>query len=97
MPVVNDRVSRYLLVLAFAGIQGVLWTGENGILDYVNLGRDIAEAEARNDRLASRNQRLVEDVVDLKSRDEAVEELARNRLGMIRDGELFYQVIERRQ
>ena len=91
------RPARYLLILALAGIQGVLWTGENGILDYVNLSRDVAEGEARNARLSTRNARLLEDVVDLKSRDEAVEELARNRLGMIGSGELFYQVVDQRR
>lgn len=76
-------------------VQWVLWTGSNGIMEYVNLNRDLADATARNQRLAERNRLLLEDVLDIKSRDEAIEEMARNRLGMIREGELFYQVVER--
>ena len=78
-----------LLVL----LQWVLWTGRNGILEFVNLNRDVAEAEARNARLARRNHQLLEDVIDIKSRDEAIEELARDRLGLIREGEHFFQVV----
>lgn len=76
-------------------VQWVLWTGSNGVMEYVNLNRDLADATARNQRLAERNRLLLEDVLDIKSRDEAIEEMARNRLGMIREGELFYQVVER--
>ena len=72
----------------------VLVAGENGIFDYRNLQFDIANAEARNQRLSQRNQRLLKDVVDLKSRVEAVEELARNKLGMIKKGEIFYHIID---
>lgn len=82
------------LVASLLLVQSVLWTGNNGILEYINLNRDVADAKARNSRLSDRNQLLLEDVLDIKSRDEAVEELARNRLGMIRQGELFYQVVE---
>ncbi|KAA3634427.1 MAG: cell division protein FtsB [Proteobacteria bacterium] len=80
-----------LLVLA----QWVLWVGQNGVLELVNLSRDVGEAQARNARLAERNRLLLEDVLDIKSKDEAIEEMARNRLGMVRDGERFFQVIER--
>ena len=73
--------------------QWVLWTGRNGILEYVNLTQDVTEARARNERLTRRNRQLLEDVVDIKTRDEAIEELARSRLGMIREGERFFQVV----
>ncbi len=86
----------WLLAAMLVVVQWALWTGQNGILEYVNLTRDVADARARNDRLAERNRLLLEDVLDLKSRDEAIEEMARNRLGMIRQGEQFYQVVERR-
>jgi cell division protein FtsB len=82
-----------ILVMLVVLTQWVLWTGRNGILEYVNLTQDVAEARARNDRLTRRNRLLLEDVLDLKTRDEAIEELARSRLGMIREGERFFQVV----
>ncbi|GJL82032.1 MAG: cell division protein FtsB [marine bacterium B5-7] len=92
------RVSRFwpaLLTAVLVFVQVVLWTGQNGVLEYINLKGDVDDAVARNERLSERNQTLLEDVVDIKSRDEAVEELARTRLGMIRKGEQFYQIVER--
>lgn len=84
-----------LLACSLIGAQAVLWTGHNGILDYVEIRRDLRESVAHNASLGERNRRLVEDVVELKSRDDAVEEIARRSLGMIRAGETFYRVIER--
>ena len=84
------------LAAAILLAQGVLWTGQNGVFDYISLQQDIHDSRERNARLSRRNDRLIEDVADLKSRTDAVEEIARNQLGMIREGEVFYQVIERR-
>ncbi len=100
MPVTpaSERPRRVLvtgLAVGLVLVQWVLWTGNNGILEYAGLTRDVSDARARNERLAARNALLAEDVIDIKSRDEAIEELARNRLGMIRDGERFYHVVER--
>lgn len=95
MTIEGRRLLPWFLGALLVWVQWALWTGSNGIMEYVNLKRDLADAQARNERLAERNRLLLEDVLDIKSRDEAVEEMARSRLGMIRDGELFYQVVER--
>ena len=83
------------LMCFLAGMVGILVLGQNGLMENHHLKADISQAQARNQRLADRNQRLLKDVVDIKSRIEAVEELARNKLGMIKQGEVFYHVIER--
>jgi cell division protein FtsB len=49
--------------------------------------RDNAGLQQRNDALAA-------EVEDLKSGEAAVEERARNELGMIKPGETFYRVVE---
>jgi len=61
----------------------------------------VAELEARveaqreeNGQLAARNAALAAEVDDLQSGLEAVEERARAELGLIRDGESFYLVVE---
>lgn len=61
----------------------------------------VAELEARvetqreeNGRLAARNDALGAEVSDLKSGLDAVEERARAELGLIREGEEFYLVVE---
>ena len=46
---------------------------------------------------AERNRLLAADVRDLKEGTEAVEEIARKDLGMIRDGESFFLIVEPQQ
>ncbi|HAM76916.1 MAG TPA: septum formation initiator subfamily, partial [Alcanivorax sp.] len=51
----------------------------------------------KNAELAERNRLLAADVRDLKEGTEAVEEIARKDLGMIRDGESFFLIVEPQQ
>ena len=48
-----------------------------------------------NEDLTERNLLLEIEVLDLKNGLEAVEERARSELGMIKDGEVFYLLIEK--
>lgn len=61
----------------------------------------VVELEARvetqreeNSELAARNDALAAEVTDLKSGLEAVEERARAELGLIREGEEFFLVVD---
>ena len=47
-----------------------------------------------NAKLRQRNDALAADVRDLKHGDQAVEARARTELGLIKPGEIFYQVVE---
>jgi cell division protein FtsB len=78
------------LVLA---LQYPLWFGKGGWLKVRELDRQLAEQRAGNDRLKGRNDALDAEVRDLKQGLEAIEERARVELGMIRQDEVFYQVV----
>ena len=54
----------------------------------------IAAQVEENAQLNERNQTLAAEVDDLKQGYEAIEERARHELGMIKEGETFYQVVE---
>ena len=54
----------------------------------------MAAQRQQNELLRQSNDALEAEVKDLKSGLEAVEERARRELGMIRDGEVFYQIVE---
>lgn len=60
---------------------------------YVNLQQQIASQQGSNQKLVDRNQVLKEEIIDLKSGTEALEERARNELGMVKQGETFYRVV----
>lgn len=58
------------------------------------LEQRVEAQRAENGRLAARNDALGAEVSDLKSGLDAVEERARSELGLIREGEEFYLVVE---
>lgn len=60
----------------------------------IHLSDSIAQQNEVNNRLYERNDVLAAEVEDLKSGYDAIEERARMELGMIRQGETFFQVIE---
>jgi len=80
----------FLLLL----LQYRLWTG-NGSLVEVNLLKDeIEKIKNENENLKERNLSLTAEVFDLKQGHEAIEEIARSEMGMIKNGETFYQIID---
>lgn len=82
------------VVLLIGLLQYRLWYGDGGIkeieayqLQMDDLNKQVAEKSARN-------KALYAEVEDLRKGQEAIEERARYELGMIRDGETFFQVLE---
>ncbi len=83
-----------LLVVLLVYLQGTLWFGEGGLTEVRGLERSVETQRDEVEQLRQRNQALEAEVEDLKTGLEALEERARSELGMIREGETFYQVIE---
>ncbi|RJG06468.1 cell division protein FtsB [Noviherbaspirillum cavernae] len=75
-------------------IQYPLWLGKGGWLRVWDLDNQVAAAQKKNDELKARNAKLNSEVRDLKEGTGAIEERARYELGMIKDGELFIQILE---
>ena len=88
------RLVLLLLLVLLGWLQYRLWFGNGGERE-VSALRERVEGQARdNAGLQQRNDALAAEVEDLKSGEAAVEERARNELGMIKPGETFYRVIE---
>ncbi len=87
-----------LLAIALIGlillIQYPLWLGKGGLLRVWEMERQIESQRVTNNGLQARNAALDAEVRDLKQGLEAVEERARNELGMIRRDEIFFQVLD---
>ncbi|RRQ20038.1 cell division protein FtsB [Thiohalobacter thiocyanaticus] len=83
-----------ILALIFLGLQYKLWVGEGSLAEVWHLRGAVEQQRKENENLRERNRALDAEVRDLKQGLDAVEERARSELGMIRDGETFYQVIE---
>ena len=85
-----------VFVLLIAALQYPMWLGKGGWLQVRELGRAIGVQHATNVKLKARNDALDADVRDLKTGFEAVEERARSELGMVRQDEVFVQIVEPR-
>lgn len=83
------------LVALLGLLQYRLWVGDGSLAQLHTLKLQLADYEAELERLRTRNQALIAEVESLKTGLAAIEERARFDLGMIQDGELFLQVIER--
>lgn len=88
------RLLTLVLIGAIALLQGPLWFGKGGWLRVRDLERQVQAQRDINDRLRGRNGALDAEVRDLKQGYGAIEERARSELGMIRQDEVFFQVLE---
>jgi cell division protein FtsB len=87
------RFITLVLLIFLVLLQYRLWFGKNSVPDYLSLEEEVARQKVDNDKLRQRNKLLYADTDDLKSGSEAIEERARNELGMIKSGETFFRII----
>ena len=82
------------LLLLLVLLQYRLWLPEGSVAEQRRLERQVHERQEENAELAGRNERLEQEVLELQTGTDTVEEIAREDLGMIRDGETYYHVDE---
>jgi cell division protein FtsB len=87
------RILAVALAASVILLQYPLWLGKGGWLRVWSLERQVQEQKDANARLGQRNGALDAEVRDLKQGFEAIEERARYELGMIRQDEIFFQVV----
>lgn len=75
-------------------LQYPLWLGKGSWLRVWNVNQQIDEQKDKNIAFKQRNETLSAEVHDLKQGNAAIEERARAELGMIKQDEVFYQVID---
>ncbi len=83
----------WALAAAIVLLQYPLWLGEGGWLKVREHARNIGAQQALNQRLQTRNASLLADLGDLKQGRDAIEERARNELGMIAPNEWFVRAV----
>jgi cell division protein FtsB len=82
------------LLIVLAALQYRLWVSDEGSRAVFTLRGTVAAQSAENAALTRRNDQLVAEVKDLKEGLAALEERARNDLGMIGAHESFFQVVD---
>jgi len=89
------RIVTFALAAALAAIQYPLWLGKGGWARVWEHDRQLAALREKNSALQARNAALDAEVRDLKQGLEAIEERARFELGMVRQDEVFFQLVDR--
>ncbi|HNP52388.1 cell division protein FtsB [Nitrosomonas nitrosa] len=84
----------FLLVVMIVLAQYPLWYGKGSWLSVLEIDQEVAAQRKINQKLQNRNTVLEAEVNNLKKGLDAIEELARNELGMIRNDEVFFQVLD---
>lgn len=87
------RLLFLVLLVMFFVLQYRLWVGQGSLAEVAHLEQQIRRQQVRIEEMRERNAVLRAEVENLKTGLEAVEARARRDLGMIKEGETFFQVI----
>ena len=82
------------LLLALISLQYKLWVGDDSVSQWYRLEKKLAEEDQENRALEVRNRAIEADIIGLQSGEQALEEQARVELGMVKEGEVYYQFAE---
>ncbi len=83
-----------LLIVLLVYLQYQLWFGDGSLQEFWELHQEVEMQVQENLELRERNAALQAEVADLRQGLDAIEEHAREDLGMVKEGETFYQVVE---
>jgi cell division protein FtsB len=87
------RLLTLLFITLIILIQYPLWFGRGGWMNVFDLQKKYQAQRAVNLELERENDALRAEVNDLKRGTDAIEERARDELGMIKKDEVFFEVI----
>ncbi len=88
------KIIALVLLVLLIWLQYKIWLQDGGIPEVVQLQQEVEEVTIEVQKLQERNASLDAEVKDLKKGLDAIEERARSEMGMIKQGEVYYQVIE---
>lgn len=83
-----------VIILLIIHLQYRVWIGDGSITEIKTYEQRLEELKKQAEEKRQRNSALYAEVLDLRKGQEAIEERARNELGMIKEDETFFQVIE---
>lgn len=87
------KILSVILVALIALIQYPLWVGKGSWLRVWEVDQQIKSQREKNAKLQTRNSILDAEVRDLKQGLDAIEERARSEMGMIKQDEIFFQLL----
>jgi cell division protein FtsB len=88
------RIVIGILLALLLLLQYRLWVGEGSLAEVHALRKQVKAQKMELEIMRQRNNALRADVQDLKKGLDAIEERARSELGMVRQDEEFYQIVD---
>lgn len=88
------RLLQLVLLGLIVMLQYRFWFADNGFVDRQRLDAEISTVKAEIEVIEQKNAALEARVFDLKNGTDAIEELARQNLGLIKPGEVFIMTVE---
>ena len=88
------KIIALVLLVLFIWLQYKIWLEDGGIPEVIQLQEEVEQVKTEVEKLQERNSSLDAEVKDLKKGLDAIEERARSEMGMIKEGEVYYQVIK---
>ena len=89
-----NRFILLVLLLMTVGLQSRLWIGESSLAHVDGLSSQVDLQAAENNRKRLRNEILKAEIMDLRKGLDAIEEKARSELGLVKEGETFFLLVE---
>ena len=93
----SSRILFLGLLVLFGYLQYRLWCEPGSVLEMLRFQDKLSTEQANNEKLKQQNNELNLQVQHLHHGPDAVESRARQELGMIKQGEVFYQIAESTQ
>lgn len=84
-----------VLLLLLATLEYRYWLGSDSVFKTRSLAKELAVQQDEVAQLQERNDLILHKIRLLKKDPRAIEEQARYELGMVRQGEKYYQVLEK--
>lgn len=90
------RKSTLILIAIFISLQYSLWFSDGGMITVSHLREKVFAQQEEIKRLAAENEALAAEVTDLKSGVAAIEERARDELGLVKQDETYFLVVKKK-
>ena len=83
-----------IIILLIVHLQYRIWLGDGSVAEIEAYQQRLDVLQKQVEEKRQRNEALYAEVLDLRKGQEAIEERARDELGMIKEDETFFHVLE---
>lgn len=88
----EDRIKQYAFLILMAALLFQLIFSEGGVASYIKLRKEIKTIDVSLRKLEQENVQLLDEIGKLQKDDQYLEEYARKKFGLLRDGEKLIRV-----